>query len=152
MIIINRNSTRVTPLPYLISRRCRGKKSLREGTFFADFPRIPLKKLLIVIYLWGQRELRSKVSSMVGLTKTPLDVCHLPLYLQERSRRQTSHPIRWACVRGQVWRKSIQAQIEGESVHCHLHFKLSNGGFCSKLSNFWATLKGNETMFGHINE
>ena len=69
MIIINRNSTRVTPLPYLISRRCRGKKSLREGTFFADFLRIPLKKLLIVIYLWGQRELRSKVSSMVGLTK-----------------------------------------------------------------------------------
>ena len=72
MIIINRNSTRVTPLPCFFSRRCkgcRGKKSLREGTFFADFPRIPLKKLLIVIYLWGQRELRSKVSSMVGLTK-----------------------------------------------------------------------------------
>lgn len=48
---------------------CRGKRSLREGTFFAEFPRVPLGKLLILIYLWSQRELRSTASVMVGLTR-----------------------------------------------------------------------------------
>ena len=36
---------------------------------FTDFLKIPLKKIFIVIYLWDQRELRSRVSSMAVLTK-----------------------------------------------------------------------------------
>ena len=42
---------------------------MREGSFFAEFPRIPLGKLLITVYLWALRELRSAASRMVGLTK-----------------------------------------------------------------------------------
>ena len=37
--------------------------------FFAEFPRIPLGELVILIYLWSQRELRSTASTMVGLTR-----------------------------------------------------------------------------------
>lgn len=48
---------------------CRGKKSLREGSFFAEFPRITLGKMLLLMYLWSQRVLRSRASDMEGLTK-----------------------------------------------------------------------------------
>lgn len=42
---------------------------MREGSFFAEFPRISLGKLLILIYLWSQHMLRSEASAMAGLTK-----------------------------------------------------------------------------------
>lgn len=48
---------------------CHHKKSLREGSFFAEFPRIPLRKILMLIYLWSVRELRTTASDMVVLTK-----------------------------------------------------------------------------------
>ena len=47
---------------------CRRKKSLRTGSFFREFPRIPLLKLLLCIYLWNLRELRKTVARMLSLT------------------------------------------------------------------------------------
>ena len=34
-----------------------------------EFPRITLGKMLLLMYLWSQRVLRSRASDMVGLTK-----------------------------------------------------------------------------------
>ena len=67
----NDNETNINCFVFLLRRctTCRGKKSLREKSFFAEFPRIPLGKLLILVYLWSQRELRSTASVMVGLTR-----------------------------------------------------------------------------------
>ena len=41
-------------------------------------------------------------------------VCHDKISLQEGSSNQTNCTIWRACFRGEVWRKSIQAQIEGD--------------------------------------
>ncbi|RMX37412.1 hypothetical protein pdam_00022482, partial [Pocillopora damicornis] len=48
---------------------CRRKRSLRTGTFFREFPRIPLGKLVVLMYLWSHRELRSTVARMLSLTR-----------------------------------------------------------------------------------
>ena len=48
---------------------CHRKKSLRTGSFFREFPRLPLGKLLLCIYFWSVRELRTAVSQMLNLTK-----------------------------------------------------------------------------------
>ena len=56
---------------FFFSRKCsicRRKKSLRTGSFFREFPRIPLGKLLLCIYLWNLRELRTTVARMLSLT------------------------------------------------------------------------------------
>lgn len=56
---------------YFFSRKCfigQRKKSLRTGSFFREFPRIPLGKLLLCIYLWNLRELRTTVARMLSLT------------------------------------------------------------------------------------
>lgn len=56
----------------LLFRRCTGcrrKKSLRTGSFFIEFKRIALGKLLLLIYLWSERELRSTAARMVSLTR-----------------------------------------------------------------------------------
>lgn len=57
--------------PFLF-RRCSGcyrRKSLRTGSFFGEFPRVPLGKLVLLIYLWSERELRSAAASMLCLTR-----------------------------------------------------------------------------------
>ena len=48
---------------------CHRKKSLRNGSFFGEFPRLPMGKILLCIYLWSVRELRTTAASMLGLTK-----------------------------------------------------------------------------------
>lgn len=48
---------------------CRRKKSLRTGSFFAEFPRFFLGKILLCIYLWSLRELRTVAAQMLSLTK-----------------------------------------------------------------------------------
>ncbi|KAK2558712.1 hypothetical protein P5673_018917 [Acropora cervicornis] len=48
---------------------CHRKKSLRTGSFFREFPRLPLGKLLLCIYFWSVRELRTTVAQMLNLTK-----------------------------------------------------------------------------------
>ena len=41
----------------------------RRKFFFAEFPRIRLGKLVLLIYLWSLHELCSKSADMVGLTR-----------------------------------------------------------------------------------
>lgn len=48
---------------------CRRKRSLRTGSFFREFPRIPLGKLVVLMYLWSHRELPSTVARMLSLTR-----------------------------------------------------------------------------------
>ena len=48
---------------------CHGKKSLRNGSFFGEFPRLPLGKILLCMYLWSVRELRTTAATMLCLTK-----------------------------------------------------------------------------------
>ena len=48
---------------------CRRKKSLRSGSIFSEFPRIPLGKLVLLMYLWSVRELRTAAATMLTLTK-----------------------------------------------------------------------------------
>lgn len=48
---------------------CRGKKSLRTGSLFRELPRVPLGKILLCMYLWSVRELRTTVANMLTLTK-----------------------------------------------------------------------------------
>ncbi|XP_044173176.1 uncharacterized protein LOC122957226 [Acropora millepora] len=48
---------------------CRRKKSLRDGSFFEEFPRLPLGKIVLLIYLWSMRELRTTASNMLSLSK-----------------------------------------------------------------------------------
>ena len=48
---------------------CHRKKSLRTGSFFAEFPRISLGKIIVCIYLWSLRELRTVAAQMLSLTK-----------------------------------------------------------------------------------
>ena len=48
--------------------RCHCKKSLRNGSLFAEFPRLPLGKLLLLLFLWSVRELRKTAAEMLGLT------------------------------------------------------------------------------------
>ena len=60
------------PLVFLIYGRCgacRGKKSLQTGSFFNEFPRTAMGKLLSVIYLWSMREPRATAARMLGMTK-----------------------------------------------------------------------------------
>lgn len=45
------------------------QKSLRTGSFFSVFPRLLLGKLVLLIYLWSERELRSTAARMLSLTK-----------------------------------------------------------------------------------
>lgn len=48
---------------------CYRRKSLRSGSFFAEFPRIPLGKILMCVFLWSRRELRTTVADYLRLTK-----------------------------------------------------------------------------------
>ena len=48
---------------------CRRKKSLRDGSFSEEFPRLPLGKIVLLIYLWSMRELRTTASNMSSLLK-----------------------------------------------------------------------------------
>ena len=48
---------------------CHRKKSLRNGSFFGEFPRLPMGKILLFIYLWSVRELCTTAANMLGLTK-----------------------------------------------------------------------------------
>ena len=101
---------------------------------FADFLKIPLKKIFIVIYLWGQRELRSRVSSMVVLTKNSVGRVFATLrFICKRDledRPVTPFGRRVFVV------KCDESQFKEKSkvIQCssHLHLKLLNGGFCSK--------------------
>ena len=45
------------------------QRSLRTGSFFREFLRIPLGKLVVLMYLWSYRELRSMVARMLSLTR-----------------------------------------------------------------------------------
>lgn len=55
--------------PYRRCRRCYRRKSLRTGSFFAEFPRVPIGKILICVFLWSRRELRTTVADYLRLTK-----------------------------------------------------------------------------------
>ena len=48
---------------------CRRKKSLRTGSFFEELSRVSLGKILLCMYLWSVRELRTTVAQMLTLTK-----------------------------------------------------------------------------------
>ena len=48
---------------------CRWKRFLRTGSFFREFPRIPLGKLVVLMYLWSHLELHSTVARMLSLTR-----------------------------------------------------------------------------------
>lgn len=45
------------------------KKSLRSRSFFGEFPRLPLGKILLRVYLWSIRQLRTIAANMLSLTK-----------------------------------------------------------------------------------
>ncbi|KAL9982603.1 hypothetical protein ACROYT_G004667 [Oculina patagonica] len=68
MVLIERNQNHVDGFQWKCNG-CRRKKSLRDGSFFAEFPRLPLGKILLLIYLWSLRELRTKAAEMLSLTK-----------------------------------------------------------------------------------
>lgn len=42
---------------------------MRSGSFFSEFPRLPLGKLVVLMYLWNVRELRTTAAAMLSLTK-----------------------------------------------------------------------------------
>lgn len=46
-----------------------GKDCYALEAFFREFPRIPLGKLVVLLYLWSHRELRSTVARMLSLTR-----------------------------------------------------------------------------------
>ena len=48
---------------------CHRKKSLRNGSFFGEFPTLSMGKILLCIYLWSVRELCTSAANMLGLTK-----------------------------------------------------------------------------------
>ena len=56
-------------LKYRRCPTCHRKKSLRSRSFFGEFPRLPLGKILLCLYLWSIRELRTTAATMLSLTK-----------------------------------------------------------------------------------
>ena len=54
---------------YRKCQTCHRKKSLRTGSFFKEFPRVSLGKILLTIFLWSRRELRSTVAEYLSLSK-----------------------------------------------------------------------------------
>ena len=57
---------------FLFFRRCpvcHRKKSLSNGSFFGEFPRLSMGKILLCIYLWSVCELCTTAANKLGLTK-----------------------------------------------------------------------------------
>ena len=50
-------------------RRCKKRRSLRSNSFFEEFPRISLAKLLLCIYFFVEDDSQKSASRKVGLTK-----------------------------------------------------------------------------------
>ena len=65
----NNSNTHYLRFPCRRCLTCHRKKSLRTGSFFAEFARISLGKILVCIYLWSLRELRTVAAQMLSLTK-----------------------------------------------------------------------------------
>ena len=51
---------------------CRRKRSLRTGSFFNEFPRTSMGKILSTIYLWSMHELRATAARMLDMTKNAI--------------------------------------------------------------------------------
>lgn len=65
----NNNNTQYLLFSYRRCLNCHGRKSLRTGSFFVEFARISLGKILVCIYLWSLHELRKVAAQMLSLTK-----------------------------------------------------------------------------------
>ena len=48
---------------------CHRKKSPSNGSFFGEFPRLSMGKILLCIYLWSVCELCTTAANKLGLTK-----------------------------------------------------------------------------------
>ena len=64
--------------------------------FFAEFPRVPLGKLVLLIYFWSLQELRSTSTDMAGLTRNTVG------NMREGSSNQTNYTVWQACFCGEV--------------------------------------------------
>ena len=50
-----------------LCRTCKANRSLRSGSFFAQYPKIPLGELVLLIYLWAMDMSRRKTGRMMSL-------------------------------------------------------------------------------------
>lgn len=65
------NSENITFYSYYIPHRrcsrCRKKRSLRARSFFEEFPKVALGKLLLVVYFFAREDSQRRISRHLGL-------------------------------------------------------------------------------------
>ena len=129
---MNRNSNRVTPLLFSKEmQKVQRQEVFKRRHFFRRLSQDSFKRLLIEINLWGQRELRSRVSSMIVLTKNSVGRVFATLrYICKRDLEDRPVTPFGGCVLA-VKCDECQFKDKSKVSQCtsHLHFKLSSGDF-----------------------
>ena len=147
---MNRNSIRVTPpLFFKEMQRVQRQEVFKRGHFVHRLSQDSFKKNIYCNLPVGSARvaLQSIVHGCIDQKLRWACVCRPSLYLQERSRRQTSHLIWQACVRGQVRKKSDNiTSMLNPCPNVYIDRKILHLGVCTQMSilnvNAFVTSRG----------